>query len=214
MFSYIEQTIVLLRHAKAIKNEQNRHGGKGSELVEGVSTEIQFVSNQLLQQFSTRFDYILYTTRTQCEQTAKKLGKFLNTNIIELQGLDPISLGIVEGMSEDEVAKLYPQISIQLRRWRNLEIEINQLSIPQMTDCNVFFNKGKTFIENIITSNKSTIIVTSRSILVLLANILLGNDTQIGGGYREIIWGNLEFLAFSRNFAAKDFRLTFSTLRT
>jgi len=214
MFSNIEQIIVLFRHARAVKNEQNRHGGGGSELVKDANTEIQAASDQLLHQFSIGFDYILYSARIQCEQTAKKLGDFLNIDAIELQGLEPIYLGIVDGMSDDEMASSYPEIYIQLKNWRNQEIEINQLNIPEMTDCDVFFNKGKEFIENIMSCSKSVIIVTSRSVLVLLANVLLGNNTQIGGNYKEIKWGNSEFLVFSRNCTSKSFCLTFSTLRT
>ena len=213
MFGNIEQNIVLLRHARAVKNEQNRHGGEGSELIKGATTKIQVVSNQLLQKFSTKFNSILYSTRTQCKQTAEILNKYLDIEISELQGLDPICLGIVDGMSDDEVTNKYPEIGIQLAKWRNGEIEINQLKIPQMTDCHFFYRKGKTFLEKITNSNQSVIIVSSRSILALLANILFGNSSQIGGNYREVKWENLEFASFTKNHLSKSFHLNISTLK-
>jgi broad specificity phosphatase PhoE len=213
MFSDINnvQIIVLLRHAKAIKNEQKRHGGKGSELVESAKREIQEVSSQLLL-LSSKFDKILYSPRTQCEQTAKYLSELLNVNAVELQELEPISLGIVDGLSDEEVANEYPEVSDQLTRWRNGEIEINQLKIPQMTDCQEFYNKGKAFIDNIVNSKKSVIILATRSIMVLLMSVLLGRNSQIGGNYREIKWGNAEFAVFTYSNIGKSLHIDISTL--
>ena len=214
MFSDINntQTIVLLRHAKAKKNEQNRHGGKGSELVDNAISEIQKVSSQLLS-FSSKFDKILYSPRTQCEQTAKMLSQQLNVNAVELQELEPISLGIVDGLSDEEVANKYPEISDQLIRWRNGEFEINQLNIPQMTDCHKFYNHGKAFFDNIVNSKESVIIVATRSIMVLLMSVLLGRNSQIGGNYREVKWGNAEFAVFTYSDIGKSFHLDISTLK-
>jgi len=203
-----EQTIILLRHAKAIKNEQNRHGGGGTDLVESAIDEIQIVANQL-SQFYTKFDDILYSPRKQCEQTAKILGEKLNINVMELQELEPISLGVADGLSEQEVMDKYPEVGMQLTKWRNGEFEINQLKIPQMTNCHTFFNKGKKFIDDIIKQKKSYIIIASRSILILLTNVLLGRNSQVGGDYREIKWENSEFAVFTNN----KFNVNTSTLR-
>jgi len=161
MFSNIgnTQTIILLRHATAIKNEENKHGGKGSELADCALDEIQNVVNQLLR-FSAKFDNILYAPRKHCEQTAKKLSKQLNINAIVLEEIEPIDLGIVDGLTQEEVMSLYPEIGLRLAKWRNGEIEINQLEVPQMTDCHVFYNKGKAFTENLINSKKSVITIT------------------------------------------------------
>jgi broad specificity phosphatase PhoE len=204
----LDQTIVLLRHAKAIKNEQNRHGGCGTDLVENAINEIIMVGNQFLR-FNAKFERILYSPRKQCEQTAKILGRHLNVNSIELQELEPINLGIVDGLSEQEVKSRYPEIDIQLGKWRSGEIEINQLIIPQMTNCHTFFNNGAMFISNVIAEGKSTIIVASRSILILLVNVLLGRNSQFGGNYREIKWENSEFAVFNN----KEFNFDASTLR-
>ena len=214
MFGNIDntQTIVLLRHAKAIKNEQCRHGGKGSELTESAINEIQKVCSQLVL-FSSKFDKILYSPRTQCKQTAKILSQQLNVNAVELQELEPIYLGIVDGLSDDEVANKYPEINNQLTRWRNGEIEINQLEIPQMADCHEFYDKGKAFIDNIINSKKSVIILATRSIMVLLMSALLGRSSQIGGNYREIKWGNAEYAIFTHSNIGKSFHVDVSTLK-
>jgi len=214
MFSNINntQTIVLLRHAKAKKNEENRHGGKGSELSDSAIREIQDVSSQLLS-LSSKFDKILYSPRTQCEQTAKILSEQLNVNAVELQELEPISLGVVDGLSDEEVASDYPKICDQLTRWRNGEIEINQLKIPEMTNCHEFYDKGKIFIDNIINSKQSVIILATRSIMVLLISVLLGRNSQNGGNYREVKWGNSEFAIFTYSDIGKSLHIDISTLK-
>jgi hypothetical protein len=128
MFSNIkEQTIVLLRHAKAVKNIQKRHGGKGSELVKDATNEIQTVCSKLLQ-LSIDFDCVLHSPQRQCEQTAKDIGERLSISVSKLTELEPINLGCVDGLSEDEVANLYPEIGTQLSKWRNDEIEITNSS--------------------------------------------------------------------------------------
>ena len=209
----MEQTIVLLRHATALKNKQGIHGGKGTDLVETATSEIQDIGNRLLQ-LPIKFESIIHTPREQCAQTALLLSKLLNAKSIALQELEPISLGIVDGLTEIEVTNTYPEISKQLSRWRNGEIEINQLQIPQMTNCHLFYDKGKAFIDNILNSKKSVIIVASRSILVLLMNVLLGRNSQIGGNYREVKWGNSEFAIFTNNNdVGKSFYLDISTLK-
>ena len=206
------QAIVLLRHAKAIKNEQKRHGGNGSKLSESATREIQKVSSRL-SSLPYKFDNIFYSPRIQCEQTAKILSKQLNMIATETREIEPISLGVVDGLSDEEVANEYPEICDQLGKWRNGEIEINQLAIPQMTNCHEFYGRGKIFIDNIIISKKSVIILATRSIMVLLMNILLGRNSQIGGNYREIKWANAEFAVFTHSGIGKSFHLDISTLR-
>ncbi|GHV23058.1 hypothetical protein AGMMS49959_15070 [Planctomycetales bacterium] len=214
MFSNIDilRTIVLLRHARSNKNDQNRHGGKGSTLVDGATIEIESVVDQL-SQIPTEFELILYSPRIQCEQTANVLGKLLKIPVIKSQELDPIYLGVIDGMSDVEVTNTYPEISMQLEKWRNGEIEINQLKIPKMANCHDFYDKGKVFIENIINSKKFVIIVATRSVLVLLMNVLLDRSSKVGGNYREIKWKNSEFAIFNNNGIGKYFNSDISTLR-
>jgi len=214
MFNAINmpQTIVLLRHARAIKNEQNRHGGNGTPLCDGVEDEIGIIARQLscvLPKIKT----ILYSPRKQCEQTAKILKKHLHIEAKELQGLEPINLGVADGLSEQEVVNDFPEIGAQLSKWRNGEIEINQLKIPGMTDCYTWYTQGEAFVEKIIESKESYIIVTSRSILVLLFNLLLGRTPHIDGNYREVKWGNLEYAIFTNSGINQRFHLSTSSLK-
>jgi|GEM_PF-3350440 len=206
------QTIVLLRHARAIKNEQNQHGGSGTPLSDGVTEDINIIARQL-SCIIPKIETILYSPRKQCEQTAEILKEQLHIKIKELQELEPINLGIADGLSEQEVINNFPEIGVQLSKWRNGEIEINQLKISGMTDCYSWYVQGEAFIEKLIESKESYIIVASRSILVLLFNLLLGRTPQIGGNYREVKWGNLEYAVFTNNGISQNFHLSTSSLK-
>ena len=208
----IKQTIVLLRHATAMKNLQGIHGGKGTDLIEPATSEIYDIGNRLLQ-LPILFETIIHTPRQQCMQTAQLLSKLLNVKFIELQELEPISLGIVDGLSDQEVTNKYSEIGEKLAKWRNGEIEINQLEIPQMTDCRIFFDRGKKFIDDLISKKESTIIISSRSILVLLMNVLLGRNPEVGGNYREVKWENAKFVVFTISDIGKSFHLDVSTVQ-
>ena len=82
--------------------------------------------------------------------------------------------------------------------WRKGKIEINQLSIPNLTDINIFYNSGLEFLKT-LKRKESQIIIATRSNLVLLANIMLGNNPSKGGGYKEIPWENAGFVTFEKN---------------
>jgi len=65
-----------------------------------------------------------------------------------------------------------------------------------MGDFKDFFQTGQLIIEDLASQNRSFLIIGTRSILVLLGNVLLGRTPNIGGGYVEIKWENCGILAF------------------
>lgn len=190
----MKQYIMLLRHGKAIKNMENRHGGIGSSLVPEGIIEINELCRIIIGS-EINFTRILYSNRKQCSQTASILNNQLKVELAEITNLEPISLGILDGLSEVESNKKYSEFAKTMDQWRNGTIEINQLNIPGITDFNLFFKSGISFIDS-LNKNDSYIIIATRSNLVLLANIMLGNNPEIGGGYKEIPWKNAGFITF------------------
>jgi len=206
------QAIILIRHGKSIKNEQDRHGGRGSELVVSSYDEIELAA-KALSQFDFNVNEILFTPRKQCEETAVILGNLLNLKIEIVSELAPIHLGIIDGLSNEEVKNLYPNVVESMKKWRNGEIEINELKIPGMGDSADFFEKGRSFLDRLISEKKSKIIVATRSILVLLTSVMLNRNTEIGGNYREIKWGNSAYAIFTISDLGTSFHVDLSTIR-
>lgn len=204
--------IILVRHSQALKNIEKKHGGIGSKLtLQGINDTIR-LSEQLLSEFYN-FKSVVYSPKPQCEETASILSKRMSIPKMKDLILKPISLGIIDGLSDKEVQKSFPVISKNINDWRNGNIEINELSIPNMEDQNVFYQRGKDMLSKIIKTNQSTIVVLTRSLLVLTTNILLNRTTEKGGNYREIKWKNSEYAVFSIDENGLNFHINLSTVR-
>jgi hypothetical protein len=188
---------MLLRHAIARKNIENRHGGSGTELIDEGIRQIETIS-QLIKNSKVEFETILYSNRIQCVQTATLLCESIKIPMKQIDNLIPIHLGILDGLSEMEAKKKFPEYSELMTKWRNGLIEINELRIPGITDYKLFFNSGVKYI-NDLTKKGSSIVIATRSNLVQLGNIMSGNSCDKGGNYREIIWSNSEMLTFKFN---------------
>lgn len=204
--------IMLVRHAEAFKNTEKRHGGHGSGLTpKGIKGALKLSKNISLQNW--QFRYVMYCSRQQCEESAKIISDKLSIPMRKNQILRPISLGVVDGLSEDEVLRDYPQVHSALEDWRNGDIEINRLDIPNMEDPAVFYERGIRMIHDIKNLEESVILLLSRSLLVLLANILMNRTVEEGGNYREIKWRNSEYALFSFDSEGVNFHVNQSTIR-
>ena len=187
--------ISLLRHAKAEKNLEKRHGGKGSSLIsEGYLELDALIAN--LRLWDINYHKTLYVPRLQCEETARYISRKLNLEIAALSGLYPLNMGILDGLSDNEMQDKYPKYATLLSRCAEGNCEICELKIPQMENPVDFYNRGSSFLDSISPITESIVIVATRSILILLANILLGKTVERGGGYKVITWKNSDILTF------------------
>lgn len=188
--------IIILRHAEAQKNISSRHGGIGSTLTDLGRTQISTIINDMS---DLNIDRIISISRRQCIETSEILSKELRIQFSVENTLQPFNLGVVDGLSEDEVKLHYPNVHEDLKKWRSGNLEISEFEIPGASDPIAFFNEGLRFITRSIDASENTLVVGTRSILVLLYNILLGCSPEIGGGYREVKWGNLEYAIFNND---------------
>jgi len=190
------QHIVLLRHGHAKKNEERRHGGAGSPLVELGRVQCQ----KLLatrRDLSRYFQSIIIAPRPQCRDTGTLLAQHLGLPLREAALLEPVFLGVVDGLSEVEAVTRYPDYASLLARWRAGKCEVCDLNIPGMERPDVFYTRGQRFLTECVQLGESSIVVGTRSVLVLLASVLLGRTPVIGGGYREIPWPCGEYAWFT-----------------
>lgn len=187
--------VLLLRHGVAEKNVTETHGGEGTHI---LTTEVPRIKAfaEVLISATVSFEKILYAPRLQCEETAKQLSEFTGISCLRAESILPINLGVVDGMTEEQVRRTYPAIDSQMRKWKAGEMEINELQIPGMENCFDFFAKGYSTLSRIIRRGENVLLVCTRSSLVLFGNIFMYRNPEKGGGYREIIWGNLDYITF------------------
>lgn len=187
--------IALLRHAKAIKNVEGRHGGPGSDLLPESEVEIDHLVSHFARS-GIEFQLIMASPRVHCEQTAQLMAKKLGLPHETWEELSPISLGILDGLTKEELHNQYPEIAVRMDKWRSRLIEIHELSIPGMDDAESFYKRGQSIVGKLIERETSVVVVATRSILVLLGSVLQGRLPGPGGGYKEIPWPNCGVMVF------------------
>lgn len=191
------KSIRLLRHAEALKNVENRHGGAGSQLTEyGLSQVKSYIKSNSDPAFGPSHHSLLFVDRPQCEQTALLLASSYGLTASPLTEIAPFHLGVLEGLSEQEAMTRFPEEAIRIANWRKGLIDISELKLPGSTDEKEFFHTGLRVLKKTVPSDGALVIVGTRSVLVLFWNILSGHTPNFGGGYVEKPWGNMEFVDF------------------
>jgi hypothetical protein len=97
-----------------------------------------------------------------------------------------------------EAEKLHPKAAALMEEWRKGRLEIADLLIPGAEDFHHFYRRGQDFLRETLGWGSTGLVVGTRSIMILLASILLGRTPAPGGGYREIPINNSSFLTFIR----------------
>ena len=181
--SFEKRRIILVRHAQSIKNLKDIHGGGGEGLTdlgkEQVIALAEYFSKIGIHKDNT---VLVYPPNVQTKQTADILSKMLRIPTSNIPDFKPLNLGIVHGLSNDEVSRLYPDVYQLLIRWRNKELDISELRIPQMENPGEFYARGIRVLTG-LSQEKNTVLVSTNSLYILMLNILFGNTCDRGGGY-------------------------------
>lgn len=190
-------SFIFVRHAESKKNLRDITGGLGEHLTHKGQQEAISFSEQLLTrlELSKRFS-VISSDAPQAIDTAKQISKQLNKDLIISDEISPAGLGIAGGLSSAEIAKRFPEISKRFSAWRNQEIEAIDLQIPSMESPEEFWNR---IIHYLMAFEKGTssIIVCTRSVMVLVANLVSGKRPYRGGGYKHIDVEHCGTIAFS-----------------
>ncbi len=187
--------ITLFRHAHSSKNVEFRHGGPGADLVKESEDRIIDTISMLLK-YSPNYKHIFCSPRPQCEQTAQIISHYIIVDWNYDTLLEPIQLGIIDGLSDQEVESNYPGISKRMKLWRSGQLEVQELNVSDMENPSDFCKRGQVFIDKVLSLDSSVLIIGTRSILTLLASVLLERKPQKGGDYKSIEWPNCGFMTF------------------
>jgi broad specificity phosphatase PhoE len=187
--------LTLLRHGESIKNLEDRHGGVGKGLTDRGRTQIINFTD-IIKPFTVAPIRVFHSNIIQTSETAEIIGKNLNCPIIYDDRIKPLNIGLLDGLSREEASLKFPEIAKLMEAWRNGEIEINQLKIPESENLLDFWNRGTFFINDLKKSDGLNIVVGTRSILILLISIAVNRSILPGGGYKEIVIQNSNFITF------------------
>lgn len=189
--------IILVRHAQSIKNLKGIHGGNGEPLTLRGKEQANFLAIKLLKiGINHENSIIVYPQNIQTKETAKIVLAKLDIPSYNIKDFTPLHLGIVHGLPNEIVATKYPQVFNLLQKWRNKDLEICDLTIPEMENPLEFYNRGLKVL-NEVKKGKYNIFIATNSLYILLLNILLGNNCRKGGGYKHFNIPNCGITMFS-----------------
>ncbi len=93
-------------------------------------------------------------------------------------------MGVIDGLTVEEMERLYPEYAHLFARWRKLEIEAHELKIPQIEPPLEFWTRTITTLASYRESHQ-VVVVATRSIMVWAANVNMGHHPRPGGGYKH-----------------------------
>jgi broad specificity phosphatase PhoE len=190
--------IVLLRHSEALKNIEHRHGGSGTSLTHRGCAQAQEFA-RLAKVYFPDLECVHYVAKPQCHETASIVVSEQNLPVAEIEGLLPFNLGVLDGLSDEEVRKQHPKYSRMIEDWRLGLIDISEVRILGATDMKRFYDHGTVVLTRLLAEDNSIVVVGTRSVLVLFWNILKNHSPDQGGLYYERPWDNCEWVEFVSN---------------
>lgn len=189
-------TFIFIRHAESEKNLRDITGGEGEHLTNKGELDAIAFSEKLANRLDLSKHYSVTSSNTpQTIDTGIQITKKLNTELIISDELYPAGFGIAGGLSNSQIEEKFPTISERLNSWRNRDIEAIDLQIPGMESPVEFWNRIICYLTKFET-NSNNIIVCTRSVMVLIANLVSGKQPYRGGGYRHVKIEHCSIIAF------------------
>lgn len=181
---------VFVRHAESEKNLVETTGGPGGPLTSRGIAQVSSFCDRLSLGLSSeaRSPRVVSSPSMQALATADLVAAHLGLRASVVPALTQAGMGVTTGLTESEIAAAYPDVSSRIRLWRERRIEACDLRIPGMEDPALFWDRTLAAIRG-LTDGRIVIVFTTRSIMVLAANLALGNRPEPGGGYMHVTIG-------------------------
>lgn len=198
-------TFIFVRHAESKKNVRNVTGGYGERLTEKGIEQAKKLSNILLSKNAiiSSTPNIICSEIIQARQTAEIISDKLNRPLIITNSLAPAGMGVISGLSSDEIISHYPEVLPQLEAWHKKEIEAIDLNIIGMESPIDFWDRVFSYICSLC-NNQMNLVIATRSILVLVTNLVNGATPFQGGGYRHYTINHCDTISFRCNVGLKN----------
>jgi broad specificity phosphatase PhoE len=181
----------LIRHGHCEKNIADVIGGKGAKLTTLGQAQAKSCGTEEVRQ-KPKNPIIFSTDILQATETATIISKEIICPVIVWPDLAPLHLGVLANIPSELAKTRYPDDYVKLANWKNGTHEISETTITGMGNVSDFYKNGLIFLSQLIDthSHNDIYIVSTRSILILLHNILLMRDIQPGNGYKNIDYEN------------------------
>ncbi len=185
--------VFLVRHAESEKNLEDRHGGPGRALTPLGMRQVGNIGEFLRENGCSATTRIYCSSLEQVLATAVGLGKELGVKVNLDKRLRPLDMGTLGGLSRSEAARLFPEPAARLEDWRAGRLNIEDLELPGGEEFAAFWARGEDFVASALgaaDTSERNVVVGTRSILILLLNILLKDSVLRGKEYSVFEFSN------------------------
>jgi broad specificity phosphatase PhoE len=194
--------LILTRHAESRKNLRDEHGGKGDTLTPRGRRQLRTIAKNIMEvvdEFSIPLSRLYYSDIVQVSETATYLSAKLKLPALADSRIAPLDLGMLGGLSRRQARETDPLAAERMEKWRRGDLDILELNLPGGESVNHFWLRGNKFLKEVVANQSSAVVVSSRSALIMLLNMLLGRRPTIPGDYHAWIFANVSLAAFSHN---------------
>src|SRR4051794_30546042 len=120
--------LLLVRHGESIKNIEDRHGGSGAPL---TPTGVEQILNMCahVKKVYGQPSAVFYSNRIHVQESAEMISSLFQVPLLHDPRIEPMYLGVLDGLSRVEAARLHPRAAASLEQWRETGRDLDKLEI-------------------------------------------------------------------------------------
>ena len=191
-----DHRIILVRHGESYKNIKKVQGGPGELLTPKGIRQVTAISKKIKSITVSQVVHVYSPDRMHTKNTADIISRHLNTSTELLYSMVPFNLGVLDGLSLEEMASEYPAMFDLLSKWNRKEIDIKELKIKNIDSYIDYWHRGSNILSE-VSRTGDIIMVCTNSIMILLAHKMLNNDPTTTNKYRHIDIPNCGIISFT-----------------
>lgn len=181
----------VVRHAEAYKNLEKRHGGGDQRLTPEGERQARRAGRHLLNVEGVRLGegFVTHQPEGRSEETARRIADVTLRRLRMSPNLKGIDLGSRAGLSEEELAEQYPDVSEAIEAWRTTRVGFEVPEVPGAEPVQEFADRVREGIEEEIEladDGESAVLVGTTSTLIMV-NHLLAHDGEYSGPRYEFV---------------------------
>jgi len=180
--------LYLLRHAEAFKNLAKVHGGGDQRLTPTGENQARALGHLLQDLIADDGSLkVIHQPEGRSKSTAQHIGSIAVGQIMEIDDLVGVKLGVAGGLSEEELEKQYPEVAVALADWRNKKGNLN--ARPHVPGSEHMEEFAERILRGVLSSielcepSESLAIVGTTSTLNMMNHLLTNDGDYVRSSY-------------------------------
>lgn len=164
--------VVLIRHAEACKNVEDRHGGPGTALTKAGRAQCHAVASDLKRAGLPDHAPLICPATEHVAQTAELLHDAGGWPVRHDRRLGGLHLGVLAGLSRAAAASRHPQAAARLDAWRQGRAGVDEVAIPEAETLPRFEQRIRAALADALAGAEVSAVVATRSVVTMSTHLL------------------------------------------